>query len=158
MERQETIDKLNFMASWLENMHVTHPQLTFNYAMLVAGDAITNAGGHACGTVGCAVGNMPHMWPNEASLACEPGDWSLDSTSSYFLNIDGNEWERLFQPGGLPEESGLPGTASAVEVAAHIRRCASAIGAGRGITSDEFREKLAKLDGYKFVEVVEDED
>ena len=158
MERKETVEKLNFMADWLDNMHITHPALKFNYNVLVAGEPATNAGGHACGTVGCAVGNMPWMWPNEAALASAPGDWGMYAKSRYYLDIDHAEWDRLFQPGYLPKESGLAANASASKVAAHIRRCAEAIGEGVDITEDEFREELSKLEGYEFIDEDEDED
>lgn len=127
-------ERLIKLADHLESGKLGHAE--FDFGIINSGPDGTDAiDPTVCGTLGCAMGELPILFPDVfmfiskygASVVCRrnnsSGRWHQDVCE--FFDIDGNEQNHLFYPhgqdclyyGGIP----LNGGATAEQVASNIR-------------------------------------
>lgn len=132
-------DRLLRLAEHLEGGKLGH--IRFNYA-------ITHS---YCGIVGCAMGELPYIWPDEFKFLDgymsvfnkKRLDLNFVEAQCEFFGISDYERNYLFFP--MMNGNTLRGSASKEEVAAHIRSfVASKLGPAR-LTTPEVKEEPVQV-------------
>lgn len=103
----------------------------FNEKQIEHGTDIVD--GNICQTNGCAIGEMPILWPNEFMFLdgyIVPIEFNTDMSPDYedtkiltsdFLGVTEEEWEYLFVPADFKMKAkGLESNATPEEVSEHI--------------------------------------
>lgn len=109
------------LAKHLESGDLLHEK--FDFFHINAGKKETQKGVKNCGSLGCALGELPALWPKVFQF--DTDGWLVGDYPSYFFDLVGRETGHLFSPDQQhPRYFGgkvLGGNATAKEVAANIR-------------------------------------
>lgn len=125
------INRLLRIAKHLRSDKLAHPAFCFShYNSRLNGRVAPKFAKKGCGTSGCAIGELPAIWPryfrwqDTAVLRIEYSSGITRHDAAEFLGLDFDDYDLLFIPrdGYTMNMRGLSRFASAVEVAANIEK------------------------------------
>lgn len=127
-------NRLLKLAAFLDKL----PKAKFNFGLLVneAGKPMLEAlaaGKHACGSVACAIGWMPAVFPRQVKWDSKENPQGIElivrresvpfRSAAQFFGISNDDARYLFNPGGSEDQATeLDDDATPKQVAKHIRK------------------------------------